>query len=60
VWVAIAGPGGGTARLLTLGGDRLAIRKASCDAVLELLARELGVCAHAQTEVTRREEGGLG
>ena len=60
VWVAIAGPGGGTSRLLALSGDRLAIRQATCDAVLELLAHELGECAHAQTEVTRREEGGLG
>jgi nicotinamide-nucleotide amidase len=60
VWVAIAGPGGATARLLALGGDRPAIRQATCDAVLELLASELGECARAQTEVTRREEGGLG
>ncbi len=60
VWVAIAGPGGGTARLLALGGDRLAIRQAACGAVLELLARELGEHDHPQTEVTRREEGGLG
>jgi PncC family amidohydrolase len=42
VWVAIAGPAGATARLLELGGDRAAIRQASCDAVLEILARELG------------------
>lgn len=42
VWVAIAGPAGATARLLQLGGDRAAIRQASCDAVLEILARELG------------------
>ena len=44
VWVAVAGPGGATARLLALGGDRAAIRQASCDAVLELLARELADC----------------
>jgi PncC family amidohydrolase len=42
VWVAIAGPAQATARLLALGGDRGAIRQASCDAVLEILARELG------------------
>ena len=42
VWVAIAGPAGATARLLQLGGDRATIRHASCDAVLEILARELG------------------
>ena len=42
VWVAIAGPAGATARLLGLGGDRAAIRRTSCDAVLELLAQELG------------------
>ncbi len=42
VWVAIAGPAGATARLLALGGDRAAIRQTSCDAVLELLAQELG------------------
>lgn len=60
VWVAIAGSGEGTARLLALGGDRLAIRQATCDAVLELLARELGEHEVPQTEVTRREEGGLG
>ena len=41
-WVAIAGPAGATARLLQLGGDRATIRHASCDAVLEILARELG------------------
>jgi PncC family amidohydrolase len=42
VWVAIAGPAGATARLLALGGDRAAIRQASCVAVLELLAHQLG------------------
>ena len=42
VWVAIAGPAGAMARLLALGGDRATIRQASCDAVLEILARELG------------------
>jgi len=42
VWVAIAGPAGATARLLALGGDRTAIRQASCVAVLEVLAHELG------------------
>ena len=42
VWVAVAGPPGATTRLLALGGDRAAIRQASCGAVLELLAHELG------------------
>ena len=60
VWVAIAGPAGATARLLALVGDRAAIRQATCDAVLELLAHELGERGRPQTEVTRREEGGLG
>jgi nicotinamide-nucleotide amidase len=41
VWVALAGRAGATARLLDLPGDRAAIRQATCDAVLELLAREL-------------------
>jgi nicotinamide-nucleotide amidase len=41
VWVALAGPAGATARLLDLLGDRASIRQATCDAVLELLAREL-------------------
>jgi len=41
VWVAIAGPAAPTARLLSLGGDRAAIRQASCVAALELLAHEL-------------------
>ena len=39
VYVALAGPGGGTVRHLTLGGDRGAIRAATVDAALaELLA----------------------
>lgn len=41
VWVAVAGPTGSTADLLDLTGDRAAIRRATCDAVLELLARDL-------------------
>ena len=42
VWIAVAGPGGATARLLDLSGDRTAIRRAACAAVLQLLAAELG------------------
>ena len=42
VWIAVAGPGGTTARLLDLSGDRTAIRQAACSAVLQLLAAELG------------------
>jgi nicotinamide-nucleotide amidase len=39
VYVALAGPGGGTVRHLTLSGDRGAIRAATVDAALaELLA----------------------
>jgi PncC family amidohydrolase len=41
VWVAVAGPAGATEHLLDLAGDRAAIRQATCDAVLELLSREL-------------------
>ena len=42
VWIAVAGPGGATARLLDLSGDRTAIRQATCAAALQLLAAELG------------------
>jgi nicotinamide-nucleotide amidase len=38
VWIAVAGSGGATARQLALGGDRGAIRRATCDAVLADLA----------------------
>ena len=55
VWVAVAGPSGAAARLLTLSGDRLAIRQATCDAVLSDLAARLG-----DVEVFLREEGALG
>jgi nicotinamide-nucleotide amidase len=41
VWVAVAGPTGATSRLLDLPGYRTAVREAACDAVLELLARDL-------------------
>ncbi|WP_366916507.1 CinA family protein [uncultured Nocardioides sp.] len=68
VWVAVAGPTGARAGLLDLAGDRTAIREATCAAVLEMLADELdggrgGGRDGAQpreSEVSRREEGGLG
>ncbi|HEX5918310.1 MAG TPA: CinA family protein [Nocardioides sp.] len=42
VWVAVAGPSGGVDRRLALsGGDRLAIRRATCDAALELLEEQI-------------------
>ncbi len=37
VWVAVAGPGGEEARLLTLPGDRAQVREATCAAALALL-----------------------
>ena len=37
VWVAVAGPDGTEARELALGGERAAIREATCDAVLARL-----------------------
>ncbi len=49
VWVAVVGPGHSEARQLALDGDRLAIRQASCEAVLSVLE---GILA--------REEPGLG
>lgn len=55
VWVAVAGPSGVTSRQLALGGDRLAIRQATCDAVLADLAARL-----REVEVSGGEEGGLG
>ncbi|MBD3945211.1 CinA family protein [Nocardioides ganghwensis] len=55
VWIAVAGPSGVASRRLALTGDRLAIRQATCDAVLSDLAAGLG-----DVEVFRREEGGLG
>ena len=55
VWIAVAGPSGVAARLLALTGDRLAIRQATCDAVLADLAARLG-----DVEVFAREEGPLG
>lgn len=55
VWIAVAGPSGVTARLLALSGDRLAIRQATCEAVLSVLAARLG-----DVEVSTREEGALG
>jgi nicotinamide-nucleotide amidase len=55
VWVAVAGPSGTEAGRLSLAGDRLAIRQATCDAVLADLAARLG-----DVEVFAREEGALG
>jgi PncC family amidohydrolase len=49
VWVAVAGPDHQQARELALTGDRQAVRRATCDAVLGLLD---GILA--------REEPGLG
>lgn len=37
VWVAVVGPDGEQARLLTLSGDRSGIRDATCEAALGLL-----------------------
>ena len=42
VWVAVAGASGVVSRRLALEGDRLVIRRATCDAVLELLEHQLG------------------
>jgi nicotinamide-nucleotide amidase len=42
VWVAVASASGAVGDRLSLTGDRLAIRRSACDAVLELLAHELG------------------
>lgn len=55
VWIAVAGASGVTSRLLRLSGDRLAIRQATCDAVLSDLAAGLD-----DVEVFPREEGALG
>jgi nicotinamide-nucleotide amidase len=55
VWIAVAGQSGVGSRLLTLPGDRLAVRQATCDAVLCDLAVRLG-----DVEVPAREEGALG
>ena len=55
VWIAVAGPAGVASRRLALTGDRLAIRRATCDAVLSDLAAGLG-----DVEVFPREEGALG
>ena len=49
VWVAVAGPEGVTTRELALGGNRSAIRQATCEAVMSVL---VGILA--------REEPGLG
>lgn len=55
VWVAVAGPVHVETRELALGGDRSAIRGASCDAALSvldgILTRDDGILS--------REEGGL-
>jgi PncC family amidohydrolase len=42
VWIAVADPSGAVAERLALEGDRLAIRRATCDAVLAALDRRLG------------------
>ena len=42
VWIAVAGPSGAVADRLALEGDRPAIRRATCDAVLAFLDRRLG------------------
>lgn len=41
VWVAVSGPDGAGAELLSLSGDRRAVREASCAAALGVLARRL-------------------
>ena len=56
VWVAVAGPDGVETRLLTLDGDRPAIREATCDAVLWVLEGMLG----GEVDILTREEGALG
>ncbi|HEY0644098.1 MAG TPA: CinA family protein [Nocardioides sp.] len=42
VWIAVAGPSGAVADRLALEGDRLAIRRATCEAVLTALDSRLG------------------
>jgi nicotinamide-nucleotide amidase len=56
VWVAVAGPDRTEARELALGGDRMAIRQASCDAALSVLDGMLT----GEGAVPAREEGALG
>ena len=56
VWVAVAGPDRVEARELALGGDRTAVRQASCDAALSVLDGILG----GDGAILAREEPGLG
>lgn len=55
VWVAVAGPTVVESRLLSLAGDRTAIREAACTEVMSLI---MGIL-HAQDPVPPREEWGL-
>ena len=55
-WVAVAGPDRVEARELALGGDRTAVRRASCDAALSVLDGILG----GDGAILAREEPGLG
>jgi nicotinamide mononucleotide (NMN) deamidase PncC len=56
VWVAVAGPDRVEARELALGGDRAAVRGASCDAALSVLDGILTGIG----PILAREEPGLG
>ena len=56
VWVAVAGPDRVETRELALDGDRVAIRQATCEAVLGLLEGMLG----GEVDILTREEGALG
>ncbi len=42
VWIAVAGPSGVEAELLALEGDRLAVRRGTCDAAIAALDHLLG------------------
>ena len=56
VWVAVAGPDRVQAQELALEGDRTAVRQASCDAALSVLAGILG----GEGAILAREEPDLG
>lgn len=45
VWIALSSDAGDEVRSLTVVGDRTAVREATVDAALELLAQRLGVAA---------------
>ncbi len=60
VWVAVAGPEEVVAQALALDGGRSAIRQATCEAALSVLAGMLGVVVSEDRTIPAREEPGLG